>query len=133
MLDVKELRIGNYVDHTPLFNKLTYLVKGINRNYIEGVEYKFKDNDFGIHRIETSIIEPIPLTEEWLIKFGFESDPYQDRYILVTDNGEFIVHCNKTKGYLELWIDLSLRTVDLKTVHQTQNLFYELGEELTIK
>ena len=70
---------------------------------------------------------PIPLTEEWLIKFGFEirgEDYYKYSYYEVGkitgkwyfDDGNFIIKD------------------DINYVHQLQNLYFALTyEELTIK
>ena len=80
-------------------------------------------------------LEPIPLTEEWLVKFGFENDKkglilefknYSYSYLwfnnnsgqlrLVSEGGKFLTHDN------------------LKYVHQLQNLYFALtGKELEIK
>ena len=75
-----------------------------------------------------SCMKPIPLTEEWLLKFGFErSGLYNvkdevyvyDEYGL-TDTG-FEYRFNYTQ-------------IKLKYVHQLQNLYFALtGEELTFK
>ncbi len=68
--------------------------------------------------------EPIPLTEEWLLKFGFKRHPnysywFCGRIILVIDNGVYFL------------CDVDMR-IDIKYVHQLQNLYHALtGEELT--
>ena len=73
-------------------------------------------------------LSPIPLTEEWLVKLGFVSNPYEDRY----EKGDFHIHCDKTKGFLDLWVTNC--RLDLQHVHQLQNLYFALtGKELTIK
>lgn len=74
--------------------------------------------------------EPIELTEEWLLRFGFVANNY---------NYEFELHpltldCEYTdKGE---WITLYENTVlqsEIKYVHQLQNLYFALtGEELTL-
>ena len=76
-------------------------------------------------------VKPIPLTEEWLLKFGFDSDPYQDMYVL----GWLKINCDKTRGGLELWVEnITGNVVYLQHVHSLQNLYFALtGEELTIK
>ena len=42
----------------------------------------------------------LKLTEEWLVRLGFTSNPYEDRYEIE----DFHIHCDKTKGFLDLWI-----------------------------
>ena len=68
--------------------------------------------------------EPIPLTEEWLLKFGFEvykfdhkenQYRFKDRLIVIRDN---------------LFYDYGTGVI-IKHVHQLQNLYFALtGEEL---
>lgn len=77
-------------------------------------------------------LEPIPLTEEWLFKFGFKFDGHcswwknelieltidtgEDEYSVFNNNGDYIT----LKG--------------IKYVHSLQNLYFALtGEELEIK
>lgn len=85
--------------------------------------------------LDVKEIEPIPLTEEWLLKFGFEKE----------FDGSF------KKGFIAIFIDkrfnknVFLQTsenskdwfgVDLKIqfVHQLQNLYFALtNKELEIK
>jgi hypothetical protein len=80
--------------------------------------------------IELTDISPIELTEEWLLKFGFE-----ERL-----GGRFFKHswfyldpeCAGVSG----WYFRSIDAFKAKTqyVHQLQNLYFALtGEELTIK
>lgn len=106
-MKLNELRIGNYV----------YAFKTI---------WQIDNTDFcNLEQVETYNF--IPLTEEWLLKFGFESNPYQDRY----ENKVIQVECNKLRGYTELWID---GMPHIKYIHQLQNLYFALtGEELEIK
>lgn len=76
---------------------------------------------------------PIPLTEEWLHKFGaissFTSDPQErsasKRFVF----GEIEIHM-----YNEDLEEFMFETHFIKTVHQFQNLYFSLKqEELTIK
>lgn len=82
-------------------------------NEIEGL-YEFQHNEN---------LEPIPLTEEWLINFGYCKVPNnQINYFI--------------KGHL-IWLPNDLFICDkngivLKYVHQLQNLYFALtGKELT--
>lgn len=63
MIDPKELRIGNFVSE-PECEPYYFPVEIIGRYY---VAYRNES-------IKTLQPEPIPLTEEWLVKFGFEWD-----------------------------------------------------------
>lgn len=105
MINAEELRIGNIVENT--YGNI------------------FPVDASKIYRIscgDLSNIKPVPLTEEWLLRFGFESNSYQDRY----ENKIIHVECNKTRGFTELWID---RMPHIKYVHQLQNLFFALRDK----
>lgn len=76
-------------------------------------------------------IEPIPLTEEWLFKFGFDKPAYS----ICGD----IFHLTKwDKNPLDWCVAMNKNNAiiveKLQYVHQLQNLYFALtGEELTIK
>ena len=73
---------------------------------------------------------PIPLTEEWLIKFGFNKK--LGNYEL--ENFRF--HINKPFNYNGFLFceGYSVLTDKIKHVHQLQNLYFSLtNEHLTIK
>ena len=77
--------------------------------------------------------QPIPLTEEWLFKLGFElinNDFYRSR------NSELELHwtVNKNKMIPEYNGKRLITGYNFKYVHQLQNLYFALtGEELTFK
>ena len=81
-------------------------------------------------------IDPIPLSEEWLLKFGFtiKPDDHFCNWLKVPVNGGWL-YLGTAIGYnLTLFNsdDISLG-VHCQYVHQLQNLFYSLvGEELLI-
>jgi hypothetical protein len=74
---------------------------------------------------------PMPLTEEWLIKVGF---------IKLDSEGYFYIH-EYNMGFkvsedlkMVAWNNLHLDGVKIEYLHQLQNLFYAItNEELTIK
>jgi hypothetical protein len=63
------LRIGNWVN-----NGITKKAQKV-MNYEDPVEYGYELDDI---KNNPNIVKPIPLTEEWLIKFGFDEI---DRYV----------------------------------------------------
>ena len=70
-------------------------------------------------------IEPIPLTEEWLLKFGFEKTSL---HYLKKDG----IIIQSEDNYFECF--LGSIVVKLQWLHQLQNLYFALtGEELKIK
>ena len=113
-MKANELRIGNYI----LFDNDVYDVRG------------FVNERVKIHKREVYIgqlFKPIPLTEEWLLKFGFSKWKNKNNF----SKGSFIVYTLSKKGFH--FGKKSLR-VELKYVHQLQNLYFALtGEELKIK
>jgi hypothetical protein len=82
-------------------------------------------------------LKPIPLTEEWLVKFGFErsTKTFTDSAYSVTfrrakDGGWAIYDTSTDEGTNYLTPNLGF----CEHVHQLQNLYFALtGEELTIK
>jgi len=120
-MKANELRIGNLVDGQPF----TFDIQEIESL---GVGSAFFKNG----GLEYRNINPIPLTEEWLLKFGFENRNGFNRYergfigVILDDNSCVDMH----DTYNEVWSVLCL----IKSVHQLQNLYFALtGEELTIK
>ena len=125
-----ELRIGNIVStpNQPTFriDLFDYVAKGIG---------KFGQiSDANTHPLTWYLqdLKPIPLTEEWLLKFSFFE---------CSDNGElkgndrFFIN-SKLKGSIGLSpkFTYSLTGTRLYYVHQLQNLYYALtGQELTIQ
>ncbi len=125
-MKAKELRIGNLVQFEGEFHTIASIGSdetirlrcedSTHRNYCHGTI-----GCYGMYSID-----PIPLTEEWLLKFGFISNPYEDRY----EKGLIHVECDKTKGATYLWIN---NMPHIKHIHQLQNLYFAItGEELTI-
>jgi len=120
-VSVTDLRIGNYVIYN---NKEIGTITGVQA-------FLFNNGKVAINQrldifYHTENIKPIPLTEEWLLKLGFVSNPYQDRY----DKGIFHIECDKTKGKIDLWV---YGSPHIKYIHQIQNLYHALtGLDLQI-
>jgi hypothetical protein len=124
MIGVQDLRIGNFAypfDDIELVSE-----KEIFRDYIE-----VNCNDL----TRTVDLYPIPLTEEWLLRFGFnllslESESYVNssysQFIIdVLDTGNFGIKLRFPNGHL---ID-----IELEFVHTFQNIFFALtGKEFLL-
>ncbi len=122
-MNVKELRIGNYIESPRGIEEIKYAE---SLEEIEGSPDKFKG---------------IPITEQWLIKFGFEKMefPYLDYDMKECDLfesywGDFY----KVENYYlprPYYFDSAFGDdFKLQHVHQLQNLHHALtGMELTIK
>ena len=126
-MEVNELRIGNYVS---LSGELQLTVIEINTVY-----FYAKDNKGENFKSSWAEIKPIPLTEEWLLKFGFK------KYI-GWDDMEFWCLLNDGAKPNRFSLYETLQGFEapsgkiIKEVHTLQNcyFFHELsGEELTIK
>ena len=116
-----ELRIGNYVYP---FDDI-YLVdsKTILKDCIKVTPKDFKNT---IH------LEPIPLTEEWLIKFGFVRSSEKTTRLGYLKYNTFDL--NGGCGYGNVFTYGSAAFNHIKHVHQLQNIYFALtNEELTIK
>jgi len=125
-MTASELRIGNWVD-----------VLGISREVL-GISNKLRP-DCGYYEFSGLIplkgihINPIPITEEWLLKFGFK-DVFNEGWFQIND---FWIQSNSGDIWLgtktNTWRSLKLN-VSVKRVHQLQNLYFALtGEELKTK
>lgn len=135
-MDIKELRIGNHIEFVFSDDSIVRDVvrnlhqKGVNAyaTSLGGIEvkgeYKKKERISGSMFPRETYIRPIPLTEEWLKKFGFKKfKNYND-----WSKGGFILHGRK-RGFV-----LRKSAPDVKSVHQLQNLYFALtGEELKTK
>lgn len=138
MLKANELRIGNFV--YPVFDKnqphepeilIVKQITGFGELAGVLVSKITGDTNF-IHSLPEIGIRSIPLTEEWLLKFGFENGKFK-RVRLQKLNTEdwFIEYCTMISG-VDSWIRVGIFT-EYKYVHQLQNLYFALtGEELKI-
>ena len=125
-MTARELRIGNYIDRNGLMEVRVISQSGVKiydhvNNIFPPTFFDFDEN-----------IKPIPLTEEWLLKFGFKKDGtnYQ--------KGWFYLHGNNRTGTIDFLLNEpysnKYNATVLQFVHQLQNLYFALtGNELTIK
>jgi hypothetical protein len=120
-MKASELRLGNWVEQPN---------DGVTR--VTAVL-----NDLQI-KTETGYVDkycrPIPLTEEWLLKFGFKDLPVNYMGFYEFKIGTFSIireqdeYCFPYETYSGDNIDL-----EIKHVHQLQNLYFALtGEELEL-
>lgn len=145
-MKASELRIGNYVK-TPVGYEL--LVRDISIDMIVLTGNAVHGN-LQKHYIE--FILPIPLTNEWLVKFGFQDIPHftigntkwidlgRNRRLSVSDVGNpnlmmYIQQVDVNGKTINDLICLHNWDYDKHLyVHQLQNLYFALtGEELTLK
>lgn len=135
-----ELRIGNWVQYKDgdvsvieaMPSKDVVCISGLTDSSINGI-------------YELRFLQPIKLTEEWLIKFGFEKD--ENEFTLPKFKGfiksyyDICVRCSKDFCDLVLTENLGnnetysiILPQKLKYIHQLQNLYFALtGLELELK
>lgn len=131
-MQVNELRIGNYVN-VPTQPNPVQVVCSIMPAHA-GTSHTIEHLELGGYLMPYEFIEPIPLTEEWLVKLGFEKT-YESAFRLKYD-----LPCNfigfdfsKTEDKSMDGLRFYGRYFKIKYVHQLQNLYFALtGEELTI-
>lgn len=113
-MKANELRIGNW-----------YHWHSEGKYY----EYQVAAKDFSNRNHEN--FEPIPLTEEWLLKMGFEDVNFKGTY-----GFQFLDMClsiYKSYGVWRIVFEKADRMLKIKYVHQLQNLYFALtGQELTL-
>ena len=115
-MKANELRIGNYVYLEDMLQEIKFydFICLDNKDYTE--------EDYN----------PIPLTEDWLLKLGFENS-----FKFISKSG-YLFECGLdgddfVNNQRTLLINKSL-IVKIKHVHQLQNIYHSLcQEELTIK
>lgn len=158
-MKANELRIGNLIngiyyeyenDGDSEEIEHTFVCKVVTLDVADMCEYPICV--YSNEEIEQfSEFEPIPLTEEWLLKFGFKKYPnlrdtfrqeYYDAFKLDIDEHTIIsfsipigynhnIRCNYDKSYRSEEKKQSYR---VKHIHQLQNLYFALtGEELTLE
>jgi len=116
MIHANELRLGNLVE----YDNRTFAIDSISQEFPT-----LSTSEFGIGVVDYNNISPIPLTEEWLVKFGFQD--YENSYILEYDGRDFTW---TGSTYYIRWCG---HAMDCQYVHQLQNLYFALtGNELTI-
>ena len=156
-MKASDLRIGNWVKIKEEFSErdipletLEFQIEGFNdgsNRYEEGAKqilfWSIKNKVFGTTTSGSYDIEcePILLTEEWLLKFGFKKRGRDDmpRTISYNLNDLFSIFPSNNfcdfAGYGFIWYkpdrDKSIESArfKFKYVHQLQNLYFTLTEE----
>ena len=111
MIEIKELRLGNLILR---LSGDTWVSTKVNLTYLSLI------NDY------PEDYKPILLSEELLFKFGFEFDVDYTLY-----KKSFIISFEKSGN--DLCCYLEAVAIDIKYIHQLQNLYFSLtNEELLI-
>jgi hypothetical protein len=142
-MKANELRIGNllYLNNPEFWENylnLVVQVDGIDNNMTKK-EKEYWKNSFGSLKLICGNLEfhqfsefakPIPLTEEWLLKFGFKHIK-DNWYNLFANSNTFNVYLFSEIGFRVEIVNQSIAV--LNNVHELQNLYFALtNEELKI-
>jgi hypothetical protein len=122
-MKANELRIGNLLNYqTAEGDILTATIDWQDLKWLSEDEQGFN-----------LVHNPILLTEDWLLKFGFKYSLKLDDFMFKDQNDIFEMQPYK-KGFLNsvLWCDNEILQ-EIKYAHQLQNLYFSLtGEELSL-
>jgi hypothetical protein len=124
-MKANELRIGNWLNHDGIFRQVSSLHSDNTLRFKDG------ESSIGCFKATRSAINPIPLTEEILLKCGF--DKREDGDFNLFNASEVDVVINKDLGFWKCdGICFSVNA--LNYLHQLQNLYFALtNEELNIE
>ena len=139
-MEANELRIGNLLKHT---NNHIFLRKVWDTIIkLSGQEIFF----ISVSQTEKNVYyEPIPLTEDWLLKLGFEN--FDGNMILLSKHPNTYLFVNKIRQnddcfnsvFMQQYIGDTgnyniVHLLNINFVHQLQNLYFALtGTELSLK
>lgn len=125
MIKATELRIGNYITYQG--EQIT--VEGVS---VSGYLYHSKGQFDGSIGSAYVPFKPIPLTEEWLVKFGFEKTRDYNLSTKPKMYKIFKLSLRLMANEYTFCYENSFRKIEY--VHQLQNLYFALtGEELILK
>lgn len=133
MVDIRELRIGNFFK-TPFSDNFS-------------VDEIYKNED-GFYCVKNNIgcnvsylcgfvedLQPIPLTEELLLKCGFNVECYEfqiKEQLLLTIEDFWILYNTRTNFYVVIFFNKAFKQIEY--MHQLQNIYFDLtGKELEVK
>lgn len=124
-MKAQDFRIGNLVNYK-IVDELDP-----RKEWFEVSEIDYDDlRILGIKDEMNKDYQPIPLTEEWLLKFGFKL--HYGTYTIKTNRGTITIE----EDLAEISNEFSNTgfNAPCKYVHQLQNIYHALtGEELTLK
>lgn len=126
-----ELRLGNLVEY-PGWNKdgssEFFMIRDL---FWEGEKIALTNGVIQLPSTKLGLINPIALTKEWLIKFGFYKE-FESGLFIIPSSTLKLDYYDSDEGYMAVVFGNDLKLI--KYVHQLQNLYFALtGEELTLK
>lgn len=134
MIAINELRIGNLVAFKGFhvgdlkYEAGIYRISSIGSDNTIRLYNQEPKKHFGCFK--NTFIDPIPLTEEWLLKLGFDNQ-------LTLKSGPFSIEKTNRHGVRLTFTNEFCKNAfkpEINFVHQLQNLCFSLtGEELILK
>ena len=143
-MKASELRLGNLVQYGGTTAKVCQIEKAFFYCETDGNDFFTRDGESGA--------KPIPLTKEWLLKFGFVeknignklSESWYELKYLSNEHEPMITSWVSILINIETWScvicdeypdEIGANTkIKIEYVHQLQNLYFALtGEELTLE
>lgn len=128
MIQANELRVGNWVLNPDKQKCVIKEISAIGTVCVNNLDFWKEDNNFGY---STNEIIPIPLTEEILLKCGFENT-----HGLFTKEDLTPVYLRKPFLEADFYHVKTIsgdKLTSIKYLHQLQNVYFALtGQELTI-
>ncbi len=131
MINVNDLRIGNYVD----FNGNIGAVKRISKEQGGSIAIDFDNGDDFFHDDQILLLSPIKITPEWLEKLGFSvlhnpdsSKKYAVRngFTMATDGNSWLLTYKSPKDEIAR---PHIEIARIKYVHELQNQVYYFRNE----
>ena len=135
-----DLRIGNYVNFKE-WNEMCaakiLTITNFRKYYFCYLQYNRKSLHLigGFTGYYVYELQPIPLTEEWLINFGFVKSQRECNQVnndsYVKNNLHLIWYNSENENFMQFFVNN--KGINVECVHQLQNLYFALtGEELKI-
>ncbi len=122
-MEARELRIGNLIKS----GKGIYKVISIS-HYKDSTDIITVSND-GVVIPYPCTYKPIPITEEWLLQFGFEYFEENNSYQLFTEFGFYI--WGRINDGFNIYVNSDEVGENIKYIHTLQNIYFALtGTEL---
>ena len=116
MVNANELRIGNWLEYHLYGEKCVQQID----------QFDFEFISEGILRCAN----PIQLSKDWLIKFGFlKIADLNNSYVFPSQEFGYTIIGNDKGG----WFMMFFNTIKIEYVHQIQNIYFAItGQELTL-
>jgi len=121
-MEANELRIGNYVDLIGLDYVMDNPVADYNSRETVVVDSSVLKNILDFNgTTDYDLYEPIPLTEEWLLRFGFEKIIVENYPLYVYDGFMIEIY---TDNCVVCYNNTEIPKI--KFVHSLQNLYFSI-------